>query len=704
MTRKLFILIVTFFAFCIHADGGKILHSNKNNTLFNKPYIKPAIGSVDGFVWFDSNVNGYFDIGEDGIANVPVFLFTCSGQFIASTISDSDGSYDFSDIEDGSYKVFFNKSGLPNNYSFTLSGDDALDNDAYPTGFTDCFDLFEDELEQNAGFTILSNIGDFVWYDYNGDGIQDFLEPGISGVTVNLFDQSGILLDEQITDPNGYYNFSFLFPGSYYLQFIAADSLTVTYYNGFDQGDDSDISGTFGPGTTSLITIAGGEDRLDIDAGYYECVNICGFVYADANFNDNKDQNENGFNGLMVMLWQLTDDGPELVDATFTANQQGTNSNDGYYSFCVAPGTYYVQVILSPTVDLVPGLPFIGNNEQTYNSFDESNGPFTTYTFSLLGGEEACPLNLGLYCGGKFTNSVWLDTNFDGIKDENEPPVQGILVELFDDSFNKIGQSITNEEGVFTIEKLRKDSYYLQFSKPEAYVFTLPFADGGSSSIFDCDVDNSFGEGTTSLYSLGGCEIMRGLNAGYTSGALPVKWENISVKGHNKSNVLDWKTNSEFHSDYYEVMRSDNNGKSFTVIGKIKSLNNPTGGSYSFVDSGIKDSNIKYYRIKHVGMDNSVSYSSIVSVLNTKGEHTIKITPNPANSFLNITFSNSDNRSDADILLLDNVGKKVKEYKISATENSEISLDISELQPGLYFTQITLGTDFRFFEKLLIVR
>ena len=31
-------------------------------------------------------------------------------------------------------------------------------------------------------------VGDFVWYDQNGDGIQNAGEPGIAGVTVNLLD------------------------------------------------------------------------------------------------------------------------------------------------------------------------------------------------------------------------------------------------------------------------------------------------------------------------------------------------------------------------------------------------------------------------------------------------------------------------------------------------------------------------------------
>jgi len=49
-------------------------------------------------------------------------------------------------------------------------------------------------------------IGDFVWFDSNRDGIQDAGEPAISGVTVTLTDADGLNVT-QTTDANGYYNF-----------------------------------------------------------------------------------------------------------------------------------------------------------------------------------------------------------------------------------------------------------------------------------------------------------------------------------------------------------------------------------------------------------------------------------------------------------------------------------------------------------------
>ena len=50
-------------------------------------------------------------------------------------------------------------------------------------------------------------IGDFVWLDLDRDGIQDIGEPGISGVTVELYKCDGTLLASTVTDVNGLYYF-----------------------------------------------------------------------------------------------------------------------------------------------------------------------------------------------------------------------------------------------------------------------------------------------------------------------------------------------------------------------------------------------------------------------------------------------------------------------------------------------------------------
>lgn len=51
-------------------------------------------------------------------------------------------------------------------------------------------------------------VGNLVWKDINGNGVQDANEPAISGVTVTLINANGTVLSTAVTDTNGNYLFS----------------------------------------------------------------------------------------------------------------------------------------------------------------------------------------------------------------------------------------------------------------------------------------------------------------------------------------------------------------------------------------------------------------------------------------------------------------------------------------------------------------
>jgi hypothetical protein len=664
----------------------------------------PDISEIYGLVWFDSNADGIVDPGENGIPGVPVFLFSCSGAFVQSTLTDLNGEYFFDNLSDGSYKVFFNKSGLQSNYSFTYFDAPGIDNNAASNGFTMCFDTDEDEYLINAGLTVLSTIGDFVWDDLNGNGIQEAGEPGIPGVTVILYNATGNPLGQTVTDINGHYAFHLNFPGFYFLVFDAGSDYMQTQYNGTNNSNDSDISILFGAGATDLFQVTAGSDRLDQDAGFYRCATICGFVYSDNNTNDLLDLNENGINGLQILLWQITDDGPLLYEITQTGNQEGSPSADGFYTFCVAPGSYYAEINLHPSVDLVLGLPFEGIDPEAYNHFDESNGPLTTYTVDLLSGDIACGLNAGLYCGGRFTNTIWLDTDFNGLRDENEPPMSGIDVAVYNDAFIKVRETQTDSNGIFSLDSLRKGNYYLSFSQPEGLEFTIPFADGGFISALDCDVDNSFGPGTTPMYFLGGCETMLGLGAGFTSGVLPVRWLDMRVEKTADSHIVEWETASEHQSSRYEILRSFNKADRFQVIGSVPSMNNVNGGKYHFNDIGVNNSGLYYYKIKHVSYDNTVEYSNTMYLISQSSGAVLEIIPNPASHFLLLNTGNANPDQLITISIINASGQKMLQDSFIQPGDSQRQLDISSLPSGIYLLQIDIDKKPMVRQKLIIAR
>ncbi|MFN2146108.1 MAG: SdrD B-like domain-containing protein, partial [Anaerolineales bacterium] len=80
-------------------------------------------------------------------------------------------------------------------------------------------------------------VGDRVWEDLNGDGLQGEDEPGLAGVTVNLVDAAGLTVASTLTDENGDYLFPLVSAGEYHLEFFMENTL----FTGQDAGEDDTL-------------------------------------------------------------------------------------------------------------------------------------------------------------------------------------------------------------------------------------------------------------------------------------------------------------------------------------------------------------------------------------------------------------------------------------------------------------------------------
>jgi uncharacterized repeat protein (TIGR01451 family) len=100
-----------------------------------------------------------------------------------------------------------------------------------------------------------ARLGDYVWLDLNRDGIQDANEPGVSGVTVLLFqviDGEGVFTGQSTTtDENGFYLFDNLEPGQYYVEFVLPSGYSFTVADA--GGDDTVNSKAHVPSLTVTV-------------------------------------------------------------------------------------------------------------------------------------------------------------------------------------------------------------------------------------------------------------------------------------------------------------------------------------------------------------------------------------------------------------------------------------------------------------------
>ncbi len=122
----------------------------------------------------------------------------------------------------------------------------------------------------DGGTQDISELGDLVWNDLNANGIQDAGEPGISGVTVNLY-KCGVTdpITTTTTNANGNYMFVGLAPGDYQVGFVLPSGYV---FSPMDQGgdDEKDSDADTATGMTACTNL--GEREKLILHGMQVCI------------------------------------------------------------------------------------------------------------------------------------------------------------------------------------------------------------------------------------------------------------------------------------------------------------------------------------------------------------------------------------------------------------------------------------------------
>ncbi|HOO20846.1 MAG TPA: SdrD B-like domain-containing protein, partial [Kiritimatiellia bacterium] len=204
-----------------------------------------------------------------------------------------------------------------------------------------------------TNFSEANAVGDFVWFDADGDGVQDGGEGGLTGVVVQLYDTQTNLLLTTTSGVNGAYAFTNLPTGDYFLDFSAPSNYTATAQ---DQGGsdalDSDISTN--TGQTAVFTLSGGTTDTTRDAGFYQPASSIGnFVWNDLDGDGVQDGgSETGMPGVVVTLYGASSN---VVGVT-------TTSVAGAYSFTNLPtGSYFLE--FTPPADFTYTLPDQGGSD-----------------------------------------------------------------------------------------------------------------------------------------------------------------------------------------------------------------------------------------------------------------------------------------------------------------------------------------------------
>jgi hypothetical protein len=221
-------------------------------------------------------------------------------------------------------------------------------------------------------------IGDLVWHDLNGDGLQTVSEPPLAGITVTLYSTgtdsvtgatvagavTGTAVLTTVSQLDGRYALTGVLPGRYLMTFVAPAPFIPTRCNaGNDETLDSDgcrLAATT-VGQTAPFTVTAQQVQSDWDAGFARPASISGRAYLDLNQNNQADLGEVPIADVVIIL-QDSDTNLRVLRTAFgwrgksralaSAGREVARTvtgPDGRYSFVnLTPGRYQL-VILTPS-------------------------------------------------------------------------------------------------------------------------------------------------------------------------------------------------------------------------------------------------------------------------------------------------------------------------------------------------------------------
>jgi len=478
------------------------------------PLPAAAIGNR---VWLDENGDGVQDAGEAGIPNVTVELRNGSctpGVSCPTTVTDANGNYIFANIRPGAYTVAV-IGGLPSG----LSANPTYDYDGVGTAHAASAAVVagQERIDLDFGYNwtpaadaanppsgATGSIGDHIWIDADGDGVQDSGEAGLAGVAVTLVSpgpdgvfgsSDDVAVAAAVTDAAGNYIFDGLAAGAYKVQ--------VTPPSGYVQTGDPDQPGsacTICDGSaTAPIILAPGDVYVNADFGYRLTGGgnaIGDQIFLDANGDGNRDAGEPGIPGVTVVL---LDSGGKVIASTVA-------DANGNYSFPGLPnGTYTVWVNDANNV-----LGELVQSSAPNNSVDGGQpcGACNNKNTIVVGGGGNnnqdfgyAPANHGSG-DGLIGTTVFLDRDGNGSPNPGEG-LEGVTVYLYKDANGNgvydpgepmLASTVTDENGAYYFGNLPAGAYVVKVDTSTLPAGVTNTVDQGSPTLNEGGVTLSAGQ------------------------------------------------------------------------------------------------------------------------------------------------------------------------------------------------------------------
>ena len=524
---------------------------------------------------------------------------------VASQTTGANGQYSFANLVPGCYVV---RETNPGGYQST--GDRTPPNDdLIPlTVISGQNSVGNDFLDMRPGV-----IGNFVWDDLNGNGLQDPGEPGIPNVTINLVNAANVVVATDVTDANGLYGFASVLPGTYRIGYLPA-TLPVGYLQTIAVPGSPANNSDPDPLTqlTAPIVITSGAVIQDQDLGVYGPITIGDFVWRDRNNNGVQDPGEAGIPGVTVTLFNAT-----------TSAQVGTpvvTDANGLYRFTgLVPGSYFVQFDVA---NRPAGTSVATANQGASDATDsdaDANG-LTPPTPFLVSNTTDTSLDLGLVPLGSIGDTVWYDVDGNGLPDERLFPItettstgrvdkpglglSGVTVELYVvGGLTPIQTTVTStnstNSGFYEFTGLRPAQYEVRVVRSTVPAY---FTRSTTPVAITVDLVANLAVDTADF--------------GFSTPSTAVELVDFSAVQEAGVVRLSWETGSETDNFGFNLYRSDRADGLLTQVNAalVEASGAGAGATYGHIDASVP-AGIWYYWLEDVEFSGATKKHGPVRVL-----------------------------------------------------------------------------------------
>jgi uncharacterized repeat protein (TIGR01451 family) len=546
----------------------------------NFGYASAAGSALGDSVFLDADGDGIQDPGEPGIAGVSLTVTGPSGTF--NVVTGPGGFWLVPGLAPGTYVVTVNTATLPAGYNTTPTNGPATRNFAVTPGT----DFLRADFGFNAPAGVTGTIGDTVFFDANGNGVQNAGEGGISGVTIRLLDAGGNVVATTTTDVNGTYHFVGLAPGSYRVE-------VTDVFNAL-----SGLNQSSGTNPSAVIPLAAGATVNTVDFGYASSGgsgSIGGFLWHDVDASGavNGTESSLGIQGVTIALYlDVNSNGVINPGVDNLVRTAVTDVIGNYQMNGLPPGRYLVTVTDANGVltgfTKTSGVAGLDNNSQAI-----------PYAINLAAGTSNFTADFGYRTVGTsaIAGTAFFDVAADGILNGIDAGISSVAVYLYRDldgdgvldvTDPRIGVLSSNASGGFSFANLPDGKYIVAVDVNGTFL----------ASSFQTTQLATAGVQPIQLVSANST----GNNFGFSAAATLVTITRFDAYYDSGQAVAEWTTATEVGTLGFYLFRWDPAAKRYVQVNDrlLPGLNVPQGGLYRLVDPTAPAAGLVSYQLFEV--------------------------------------------------------------------------------------------------------